>query len=104
MFVPKRTLTQGVFPVSAQEGVATLLTSTPGADNCYLMRVLERTDANDNPLMPVLRFGEPCVDCKLTATPWKCKHNTGEQPSWQSPDKKSAMQFLYVRDHFFLLT
>ena len=102
MFVPKRTLTQGVFPVAAQEGVATLLTTTPGEDNCYLNRVMERTDINGDPLLPVLRFGEPCSDCKLTTCPWKCKHNTGELPAWHSADKRGQMQFL-VRAYFLSL-
>ena len=102
--MPKRTLTQGVFPVAAQEGVATLLTTTPGEDNCYLNRVMERTDINGDPLLPVLRFGEPCSDCKLTTCPWKCKHNTGELPAWHSADKRGQMQFLVRILSWSLLT
>lgn len=64
-FIPKRTLTEGVLPVSAQEYVATLLTTTPGPDNCYYMRLLDKKDINGNPKLPLLRFGEPCADCKV---------------------------------------
>ncbi len=77
-FIPKRTLTEGVLPVSVQDRVATLLTTTPGPENCYFMRLLEKVDARGNPKLPIVRFGQPCVDCKQGDTPWKCTHNLQE--------------------------
>lgn len=96
--MPKKTLTQGVWPVAAQAEVTTLLTTTPGADNCYLNRVMERTDLKGDPLLPILRFGTPCADCMLTNAPWRCKHNTGELPPWKSADKQNEFTMFYEED------
>jgi hypothetical protein len=89
--------TAGILPVAQQKFTCTVITTTPGPAQSYIMQQAKKVDLQGNPMMPCLLLGEPCVDCKAK-NEYICPHTTEKGPFWKSAAKRSAFGFFYESD------
>jgi hypothetical protein len=96
-FVAARMYTAGILPVAQQRYTCTILTTTPGDDQSYIMQQAKKVDLNGDPLMPCLLLGDPCADCKAKneyAAQSLCRPESRACMQPQTPEETLAIHLL----------
>lgn len=95
------TLKEGVFPVAQEENTVFIGLTTPQGLNNEMTQLLNTRDLEGNPIIPTIRVGRPCEECRQKQI--LCIHAENVVPTGVSRKKRARYQRFYESDpHKFM--